>query len=334
MKSDHLPRHLALLLFAVVVLAWGSNWPVTKSLVQSISPLWTAALRSAVASVVLLALLSVQGNLVAPRRGDLPVVFGIAIPHMVAFSGLVAIGIQFVPAGRAIVLGYTTPLWVIPAARLFLGEPITRYHLAGGAVALSGLAIMFNPASFDWSDGRALLGNGLLLLAAACWAVSIVYVRAHRWISTPFQLVFWEALLASGLLAMLALFFDGVPRVAWTPRLMLLLLYGGVCGNALAYWAIAVVNRSLPASVTSLGLLATPVVGTLIAALTLGEPITLALLGAMALIVGGIALGTVVRPRIKTPSTFRRDTSRGSPRPSSAPHPHAPGYGRTASRDT
>jgi drug/metabolite transporter (DMT)-like permease len=293
MKSDHLPRHLALLLFAVVVLAWGSNWPVTKSMVQSIPPLWTAALRSLVASVVLLVLLWGQGNLIVPRRGDLPVVFGIALPHMVAFSGLVAIGIQFVPAGRAIVLGYTTPLWVIPAARLFLGEPITRYHLAGGAVALAGLAIMFNPASFDWSDGRSLLGNGLLLLAAACWAVSIVYVRAHRWISTPFQLVFWETLLASGLLAMLALFFDGVPEVEWTPRLLLLLLYGGVCGNALAYWAITVVNRSQPAAVTSLGLLATPVVGTLMAALTLGEPITLTLLGAMTLIIGGIALGTL-----------------------------------------
>ena len=69
------------------------------------------------------------------------------------------------------------------------------------------------------------------------------------------------------------------------------LLYGGVCGTALAYWAMVMVNRSLPAVVTSLGLLATPVVGTLIAALALGEPITLDLLGAMTLIIGGIALG-------------------------------------------
>ena len=292
MKGDHLPRHLALLLFAVVVLAWGFTWPVTKLMVESVSPLWTVALRSTLATVVLLGLLWAQGNLIVPRRGDLPVVFGIALPHMVAFSTLVAMGLQFVPAGRAIVLGYTTPLWVIPAARLFLGEPITRYHLAGGAVAFAGLAIMFNPASFDWNDGRSLLGNFLLLLAAACWAISIVYVRAHRWISTPFQLVFWEALLASVLLVLLALFFDGVPRIEWTPQLVLLLLYGGVCGHALAYWAIAVVNRSLPAAVTSLGLLATPVVGTLSAAIALDEPLTLTLLGAMTLIIGGIALGT------------------------------------------
>src|SRR4029450_345309 len=140
MKSDHLPRHLALLLFAVVILAWGFSWPVTKSMVESIPPLWTSALRSLVASVVLLALQWGQGNLIVPRRGDLPVVFGIALPHMVAFSGLAAIGIQFVPAGRAIELAYTTPLSVLPAARLFLGEPITRYRLARGAIALTRVA--------------------------------------------------------------------------------------------------------------------------------------------------------------------------------------------------
>jgi drug/metabolite transporter (DMT)-like permease len=295
MKSSHLPRGAALLLFAVVVLAWGFNWPVTKMIVHSISPLWTVALRSLVATVALLCLLSAQGNLIVPRRGDLPVVLGIAVPHMVAFSALVAIGIQFVPAGRAIVLGYTTPLWVIPAARLFLGEPVTRRHLAGGGVAFAGLALMFNPLAFDWDDGRAVLGNGLLLLAAACWAVSIVYVRAHRWISTPFQLVFWEALLATLLLVLLAVLFDGIPHIEWTPPLSLLLLYGGVVGNALAYWAIAMVNRSLPAATTSLGLLATPVVGTLSAAVVLGEPIGPTLLCAMALIVSGIALGTMAR---------------------------------------
>ncbi len=297
MKSDRLTRPVALLLFATVVLAWGFTWPVTKVLVQSITPLWTVALRSLISGVVLLGLLLAQGKLIVPRRGDLPVVFGIALPHMVAFSALVALGIQFVPAGRAIVLGYTTPLWVIPAARLILGEPITRRHLAGGALAFAGLMLMFNPASFDWNDHRALLGNGLLLLAAACWAVSIVHVRAHKWISTPFELVFWETLLATVLLVLVALFFEGVPRIEWTLPLILLLLYGVVCGNALAYWAMAMVNRSLPAATTSLGLLATPVVGTLSAALALGESISLLLLVAMTLILGGIALGTITRGR-------------------------------------
>lgn len=295
MKSPSLPAPTALLLFAIVVLAWGLNWPMTKMVVRDIPPLWAATLRSLIATVTLLGLLWSQGSLIVPRRGDVAVIVGIALPHMVAFSTLVAIGIQFVPAGRAIVLGYTTPLWVIPMARLFLGEPITRRHVVGGCVALAGLALMFEPASFDWHDGRALLGNGLLLLASACWAVSIVYVRAHIWVSTPFQLVFWEVLLATAVSSMLALVFHGLPTVDWTPSLALLLLYGGVCGTALAYWAVAVVNRSLPAATTSLGLLATPVVGTISAAIMLGEPITPTLVGAMTLIVGGIALGTATR---------------------------------------
>jgi drug/metabolite transporter (DMT)-like permease len=60
---------------------------------------------------------------------------------------------------------------------------------------------------------------------------------------------------------------------------------------------VASIVSIIVAAVTSLGLLATPVVGTLSAAIALGEPITLALLGAMTLIVGGIALGTIMRPR-------------------------------------
>ena len=62
------------------------------------------------------------GRFHRPTRGDLPVVFCTAILHLVAFSALVAAGLQFVPAGRAIVLGYTTPLWVAIGAAMFLSE--------------------------------------------------------------------------------------------------------------------------------------------------------------------------------------------------------------------
>jgi drug/metabolite transporter (DMT)-like permease len=62
---------------------------------------------------------------------------------------------------------------------------------------------------------------------------------------------------------------------------------------ALAYWAMAMVNRSLPAVTTSLGILATPVVGVLSALVTLHEPLSLPLVGAMLLIAGGIAMGTL-----------------------------------------
>ena len=288
-----LSKRAAFALFTVVVLAWGLNWPVAKLLLESVTPLWMTAIRSAIAAVVLLGLLLCTGNLRLPRRGDLPVALSIALLHMVAFAALVAIGLQIVPAGRSSVLGYTTPLWVTPAAALFLRERITPVRAAGVALGMGGLAVMFNPLAFDWNDRRALIGNGLILLAAFCWAISIVHTRAHRWISTPFQLVFWEVLLASGMLALLAYAFEGLPQIRWSARLALLFLYGGVVGVALAYWAVAMINRSLPAVTTSLGILATPVVGVASSMLVLGEPFSLTLLAALAMIIGGIALGTL-----------------------------------------
>jgi drug/metabolite transporter (DMT)-like permease len=304
---DHaLRRRTALLLFALVVVTWGLNWIVTKTLVHSVFPLWVTAIRSAIATVALLGLLLARGQLILPRRGDVPVIMAIAGLHMVAFSALIAFGLRLAPVGRSIVLGYTTPVWVTPGAWLFLHEPMTKRRLAGIVVSLGGLVVLFNPVTFDWSDGGALLGDGLILLAAFCWAANILYVRAHKWISTPFQLVFWQTLLATCILSALALAVDGLPRIDWSPTLALAFLYAGVCGTALAYWAMAVVNRSLPAATTSLGLLATPVVGLAGSALGLGEPIDLPLVLAMTLILGGIAIGTIPSGKTRAGDKIRQ----------------------------
>ena len=283
----------AAVLLAGVVLAWGTNWPVTKLIVQDVTPLWATALRCMIASAALAPLLWAQGDFIIPRRGDLPVIFCTSILHLVAFSALIAIGLQFVPAGRAIVLGYTTPLWVAIGAAMFLSEEITRRRAIGIGFGLAGLAVIFNPQTLNWGDRNALFGSGLILVAAFCWAGNIVYVRAHRWISTPFQLVFWQVLLAAALLSVIAWFVEGPPDIVWTGRLSALLLFSGIVCTAFANWAMTMVNRSLPAVTTSLWLLATPLLGIFSAAAILGEPLELSLFLAMTLIIGGIALGTV-----------------------------------------
>src|SRR5882724_3335158 len=215
----------AALLLAAVVLAWGTNWPVTKMIVHEVPPLWATALRCMIAAAALAPLLWAQGDFIIPKRGDLPIVLCTSILHMVAFSALVAAGLQFVPAGRAIVLGYTTPIWVAIGASIFLSEAITGRRAIGIGFGLAGLAVIFNPATLNWSDHSALSGSGLILIAAFCWAANIVYVRAHRWISTPFQLVFWQVLLAAALLSVIAGFTEGAPHIVWTAHLSALMLY-------------------------------------------------------------------------------------------------------------
>ena len=84
-----------------------------------------------------------------------------------------------------------------------------------------------------------------------------------------------------------------MPAVTWTPQLVGLLLYGGIPGTALPYWAIAMATQRLPAVTISLGLLATPVFSVVVSTLWLGEIVTVSLVAALAMILGGIAIGAV-----------------------------------------
>jgi len=284
-----------LLMLATVVVCWGFTWPVNKTLLESLPPLWSVALRSAIATVALFALAAILGRLALPPREDLPVLLGIALLHMVGFTALSTSGLLLVPAGRSVVLAYTTPLWVTPGASLFLGEPLTARRATGVAVGLLGLATLFNPLALDWTDHRVVLGNLAILAGAFLWAASILQIRAHRWRATPFDLVPWETLLATLVLTPLALWESPFPDVRWDLSLMLRLGYTAVPGTALAYWAVAMASRDLPAVTTSLGLLGTPVVSVVTATLWLGEPLTLVLVIAIVLVLGGVAIGSTGR---------------------------------------
>lgn len=285
-------RSHAGVLFAIVIVGWGVNWPVSKALLAHVSPWWSAALRSVVGMTTLFVICALTRRLVLPRRGDLPVILSVGLLHMTAFSLLVALSLQYVSAGRSAVLAYTTPLWVMPAARVWLGEALTPRRVLGLACGLLGLAVMFNPLAFDWHDRNAVLGNALVLAAAFVWAVAIVHMRAHRWVNGPFELSPWQLLLASSVMCTLALLADGTPRIVGWAGFSGLLAYGGVIGGGITYWLAGVVTRQLPAGVTSLGLLGVPVVGTLASALILRESLGLDVWIALVLIVGGIALGT------------------------------------------
>jgi drug/metabolite transporter (DMT)-like permease len=261
-------------------------------ILATVPPLWAVAIRTAIGAVALIILALATRRLARPPRVDLPVLVSITVLHMVGFTSLSSIGLGLVPAGRSAVLAYTTPLWVVPGAALFLGERLTRRRLLGVAIGLTGLVVLFNPAALDWRQPAIVLGNAAILAAALLWAGSILHIRGHRWRSTPFDLLPWEMLLATLMLLPLAWIVSGSPAFEWTPRLAALFGYAGLPGSALAYWASAMAGRRLSAVTMSLGLLATPVVSVVLATLWLGERPGASLLVAILLILGGVALGT------------------------------------------
>ena len=300
MPAVNLPsRAQAVACLLVAMLGWGLVWPANKVLLESLSPFWLAALRSAIAAASVLLVALPARRLVLPTRADLPVLLNIALLHMTGFAVLSVIGLQLVPAGRSVVLAYTTPLWVMPAAALVLRERLTAWRVCGAALGVLGLAALFNPFALDWSDRRLLYGHGALLAAALCWALSIVHIRAHKWRATPLQLVPWEIFVATAVLLGVALASGERLSADWTPKVIVLLVAVSTLGLVIPYWAIATAGRGLSANAVSLGMLGAPLIGIAAAAIVLGEEVGLAVWAAVACVVSGVAVAQVPWPRAR-----------------------------------
>lgn len=283
------PRQAAFLLAAVIVL-WGANWPVMKVGLYSIPPLWFAAARVLLGSACLFALLAAIDRIRLPGRADLPVVVSVAVLQIGLFLGLVTFGLQFVDAGRASILAYTTPLWVVPIARVTLGERPRRVEGLALLLGMTGIAVLFSPQEFDFSDSRIVTGNAMLLAAALSWALCIVHIRHHKWQMTPLQLMPWQMLIGGAALAVGALVTESISDIRWSTELIVIMAYNGPVASAFCFWAYVTVARSLPAITTALASLGVPVAGVVFSALTLSEPLSITRVGGLLLITGAVAL--------------------------------------------
>ncbi len=263
---------------ALMVLFWGLSWPAMKLCLAAAPPLWLAALRFSSAGAVLFGLLALGGRLRWPPRADWPVLASVGLLQMMAFTALGLIAMRHTDAGRAALLAYTTPVWVLLGTCLVLrGRPSPRQGLAI-LLGLVGVAVVCSPMGMDWTDPDVLLGNSLLLFCALCWAGVILHVRHHRWQSRPLDLAPWQMLLAAVPLAALAFAVEGPLAVAWSPRLIGLLVFIGPVATSFCFVIFATVGRRIDSFTMANATLGVPAVGLLSSALLLGERLGPALL--------------------------------------------------------
>jgi drug/metabolite transporter (DMT)-like permease len=293
-----LSRSTAYAVLAALVLIWGANWPIMKLVVQAMPPLWFVVTRLTVGALCLFAVLIATGQLARPTRADWPVICSVSIFQMWLFMALTTIGVQFIPAGRSAIISYTSPLWVLPAAVWLFGEKLTRWKLLGMALGLGGLIVLLNPASIDWSNSETLLGNSLLVIGAAMWAIAILHTRRHRWHLSPLQLAPFQMALLIVPGCIFAWMLEGPFRADWSWQLIAMLVYNGPLATAFGFWAAVSIQRALPSTTVSLSFLAIPAWGLIASTLWLGEdlPFSLVLGGVLILLgVAAIAVGDTRR---------------------------------------
>ena len=229
----------------------------------------------------------------------------VGLLQLAGFLILVNLGLRDVEVSRSAILSYTTMIWVTPAAVWLLGERLSRLKIIGVVCGLAGVAVMFNPTSFDWSNRTVIIGNIMLLGGALAWAIGIIHVRAHRWRQSALTLAPWQMVVGFVPTALLAVIWEADQPILWSPELFAVLAYNGPIATAFALWAWVSVNRGLPAIASSMGSLGVPIAGVIFATLMLGETITVENLAGLALISLGLILVSLEAARQAEPGRER-----------------------------
>jgi drug/metabolite transporter (DMT)-like permease len=291
-------RALPAQLLALVIVLFGTSWPVMKIGIAEATPLWFAAARLSIAFLAACVLLVALRRFSRPDPADLPIVLSVGLLQLAAFIGLSTIALRHVPAGRSVVLAYTTVLWLVPLS-LVTGERIGRWRMLGLGLGLAGLGVMVSPGAIDWSDRGVVLGHVLLLAAALVWALAIFHARRHRWRAEPIELLPWQILAGAAALLAVAALFEPDGHLPASRTVALTLGYLGVLAGPVATWSATMVSRHLPMVVSSIGFLGVPVVGLAASSIWLGEPIGLDLALGGLLILAGVVVVTIdsARPR-------------------------------------
>jgi drug/metabolite transporter (DMT)-like permease len=279
---------IAIVYLAIMIASWAGNWPLMKLAVGQVPPLLFVLLRLAGSLLLIAPVLVATRQPLLPVPGERLVLFWVGQLQVGGFLICSIIGLAIMPAGRAIVLAYTMPLWAIPIGLFLWREPVSRNQLLGALIGFAGLVLFMNPGLVDWSSPRVLAGNGLLLLAAIAWALGSCLYRRHSWRTSFWGQTAWQ--LAVSVIPAVLIALPGVAHtpVRWSPELGAIIAYNCIVTTALGYFLWSKVLSMMPAATAGQVLTLTPIGGFVLSLLILGGTLGPDVVVSIVLIVGGI----------------------------------------------
>ena len=198
--------------------------------------------RSLVGFGIVLAVAGARGRLGEVRTDRLP---SHVLRNVVHFTGqnLWFHALTMIPLAQVFALEFTTPLWVIVMAALFLGERLTGAKVVAGALGFVGVLFVARP-DFAAIDPGVVAA----LLSAVFFATTSVLTKALTRRESIVSILFWLTLMQLGL-GLVAAGWDGdmaLPTAATLPWLALI----GVCGLC-AHYCLTTALSLAPAGIVA-----------------------------------------------------------------------------------
>ncbi|HET7696149.1 MAG TPA: DMT family transporter [Vicinamibacterales bacterium] len=190
-------------------------------------------------------------------------------------------------AAVAAILGNNTPIFVgILTWLVFRRRPGAAFWI-GLALALGGCLLVLG-ASLNPGSARGSLSGNLLAIAASAFFAAYMVVTEHVRSSMD-TLTFNAVTIAASVASLLAVCMAmGMPLSGFTPRTWTVLVALGLVSQLFAYFALVYALGHLPATITSVALLAQVPCTAALAWLLLDEPLTPAQITGGAVVLAGI----------------------------------------------
>jgi drug/metabolite transporter (DMT)-like permease len=285
------PERLTLIAFFVSTILGGNNAIAVRFSNVELPPFFGAAVRFAAASLILfLIVLALRLPLPKGRSLTGALIFG-SLQFGISYA-LMYWSLLQVPAGLFQVILALVPLLTFLFAIAHRQEAFQWRVLAGGLLAVGGIAIIFRDRLIDNVPLLSLLA---VVLAAACIAESVVlfktFPKTHPITTNALAMAMGAAILfAISLLASESPRMPSMP-VTWT-ALLYLILFGSVGTFVLALYVLS----RWTASATSYSLVLMPIVTVLFASWLAGETVTVALLIGGLFVLSGVYVGALAPP--------------------------------------
>ncbi len=281
-----LPR-LGLVLLVALTLVWGFNWPVMKVALSEISP-WTFRVLCTVCGAAgLFALCRIAGISVAvPRGRRLPLLL-LSVFNITLWNICSAYGVSLLPAGRAAIIAFTMPVWVVLLGSLFLGEPITRRRFAALALGMAGLAVLIGPDLVSLK--QAPLGALFMCAAALNWAIGTVIIKRYEWNVPVIALVAWQLAIGGIPIVIGRVVLEGFAVEPVSGAALLAVAYNVLICFIFGNYAWVKIVSLFPAGIAGISTLPIPIIGVFAGAFFLDEPVGLQEVAALVLVVSALA---------------------------------------------
>jgi drug/metabolite transporter (DMT)-like permease len=273
-----------------ICIIWGTTYLAIRVGVAELPPMLFAGVRWIAAGGILLILLNLRGRSL-PRAKDLKQLAIVGILLLGIANGLVVVAEQWLPSGLTALIISTLPFWMVGLEFISAkGPKINLIIIIGLLLGIVGTVIIFTRDLDITVDFNVFLGGLCLLGAVISWSVGSIYWKYKHVDVDPFMGASVQMLIAGILQTALGFILGEQNTFQLTQTGFIALGYLIVFGSIFGYASYIYAVKHLPLSLVSTYAYINPVIALVLGWYILGEPLTITVFIAAALIFSGVVI--------------------------------------------